>query len=249
MAQKIGTQVKFIVLAGAAALVSVNAFAVDIHLAGDSTLETRAPECKIQSWGEKLALRLKPGHRVVNRALSGRSTVTFRKTWEDKLIGNVKEGDFVIIQFGHNDQWHTEKKYEQPGVPDRFCTPEQFGENVRRMVCEVKERKATPVVLSTTPVGFDAKSGAKPSVSAHKKPYMDQLPKVAADEQVAFVDMLAIGNATVGALGVDRARQLYVMAFGGEDNVHPTELGARLFCELFVSEVKARKLPIADLIK
>ncbi|MDO5320434.1 MAG: SGNH/GDSL hydrolase family protein [bacterium] len=96
-----------------------SAVGVDIHFAGDSTLAPRAADSQIKSWGDMLRPRLVEGCQIHNYAISGTSTVTFQKTWNTKLIGQIKEGDYVFIQFGHNDPWHTEKKYEVIAKPRR----------------------------------------------------------------------------------------------------------------------------------
>jgi len=227
-------------------LLACAAGAADIHFAGDSTLAPRAPDSKVKSWGDTLRPRLADGCAIHNYAISGTSTVTFRDTWEKKLLGKIKEGDFVFIQFGHNDPWHTEKKHAKPGVPDRFCTPEDYEANIRRFIAEVKAKKGVPVLLSPTPQrAFDAKTGAWNGVGARHKPYFDRLPGIAASEKVDFVDMTAFGGAVVKALGAEPSKELFAIKYGGNDNVHPSESGARILAELFLVEVRSRKLPVA----
>lgn len=225
-------------------------FGADIHFAGDSTLAPRAADSQVRSWGDTLRPRLASGCTIHNYAISGTSTVTFRSTWEKKLIGRVKEGDFVFIQFGHNDPWHTEKKYEKPGVPDRFCTPEQYEANIRTFIAEVRAKKGIPVLFSPTPQrAFDEKTGKWNGVGARHKAYFDRLPGIAASEKVDFVDMTAFAGEVVKALGPDVSKELYAIKYNGKDNVHPTESGANLLAELFLCNVRARKLPVAACFK
>ena len=227
-------------------LLATSATAADIHFAGDSTLAPRAPDSKIKSWGDTLRPRLADGCAIHNYAISGTSTVTFRSTWEKNLIGKVKAGDFVFIQFGHNDPWHTEKKHAKPGVPDRFCTPDEYEANIRRFIAEVKAKEGVPVLLSPTPQrAFDAKTGAWNGVGARHKAYFDRLPGIAASEKIDFVDMTAFGGAVVKALGAEPSKELFAIKYGGNDNVHPSESGARILAELFLVEVRARKLSVA----
>ncbi len=231
----------------ALALVGFTAGAATLHLAGDSTLCPRkAPDTK-RSWGDALCPRLKDGHAIVNYAVSGTSTVTFRKVWEAKLLGQIKPGDFVIIQFGHNDCWHTEKRYAKPGEPDRFCTPDEYKANIKRFIAEVRARQATPIVLSPTPQRNFSKEGVFTGVTKRHKPYFDQLPALAAEEKVDYLDMTAIGNAVVAALGPDASKELFYTKYSDKDNVHPIESGARILAELFLVEARARKLAVAEL--
>lgn len=226
------------------------ASAADIHLAGDSTLAPRAPDSKVRSWGDTLRPRLADGCAIHNYAISGTSTVTFRDTWEKKLLGRIKEGDFVFIQFGHNDPWHTEKKHAKPGVPDRFCTPEQYEANIRKFIAEVKARKGVPVLLSPTPQrAFDEKTGAWTGPGDRHLAYFKRLPGIAASEKVDFLDMTVFAGEVVKAMGPEVSKELYAIKYGGNDNVHPSESGANLLAELFLCTVRARKLPVAACFK
>ena len=211
-------------------------------------MAARKPDSRVQSWGEVLRLHVKKGVSIHNCGKSGTSTETFRKIWENDLIGKVKEGDFVIIQFGHNDQWPTEKRFLDQGEPERFCTPAQYGRNIRRYIAEVRACKATPILLSTTPVrDFSGKDGRFMEITERKRPYMEMLSRIAEEDNVDFVDMLKIGNRVIAALGPERSKQLYICAFEGSDNVHPNECGARIFAELFLAEIRSRKLSVAGL--
>lgn len=231
------------------AMIGGLAVAADLHLAGDSTLETREASCGIQSWGEKLRSRLKDGNGMRNCAVSGTSTVTFRKTWDAKLIGNVKAGDFVLIQFGHNDCWHSDLKALKPGEKDRFCTPDQYKANLKAYIAEVCAKKATPVLLSPTPQRSFNKKGEWAGASKQHKPYFEKLAELAREEKVDFLDMTAFGGAVLGTMGPEASKELFFAKFDGKDNVHPSESGARIFAELFLVNARIRKLPVADLFK
>ena len=77
-----------------------------IFIAGDSTAATySAKQTPMTGWGQVLQEFTKPGIKVQNRATCGRSTKSFRdeKRWE-RILRDLKPGDFVMIQFGHNDQ-------------------------------------------------------------------------------------------------------------------------------------------------
>ena len=81
------------------------AAAADLFLAGDSTMcdydpAVRAPQ---MGWGTALASLVKPGVKVSNLAVGGKSSKSFltEKRW-DRILSSAKPGDFVIIQFGHN---------------------------------------------------------------------------------------------------------------------------------------------------
>ena len=233
----------------ACALLGGIALAADLHLAGDSTLAPRSEKDHIKSWGDALRPFLKDGNAIHNYAISGTSTVTFRKAWDTKLIGNVKEGDFVIIQFGHNDCWHTEKRHEKPGVPDRFCTPDEYKANLRKYIADVRAKKATPILMSPTPQRQFNKDGVWTGVTRHHKPYFDKLPEIAREDKVDFLDMTAFGGDVLKAMGVEATKELFLFKYNGKDNVHPVEAGAKLLSKLFLEHARAQKLPVAELFK
>lgn len=216
--------------------------AVTLHLAGDSTMALRNIETPLRSWGEVLRGRIKPQHQIVNYGVGGTSTVTFRKVWEERVLGSIREGDFVIIQFGHNDPW----PHREPGGPDRFCTPETYMANLRQFIREVKERKATAMLLSPTPQRRFTNDG-KLYVLEKYDSYFPLLPKLAAEEKIDFMDMTAIGGAVVNALGPQLSKELFAIKYNGKDVTHPIESGARIFAELFLAHVRANKMKIADL--
>ena len=226
-----------------------SAVGVDIHFAGDSTLAPRAADSQIKSWGDMLRPRLAEGCQIHNYAISGTSTVTFQKTWNTKLLGQVKEGDYVFIQFGHNDPWHTEKKYEKPGVPDRFCTPDQYEANLRTFIADVKAKKGIPVLFSPTPSRHFSKEGVWEGPGARHQAYFDRLPGLAQSEKIDFVDMTTFAGAVLKTMGVEATKELYMVKYNGKDNTHPTESGARILAELFLVDIRSRNLPLAACFK
>ena len=130
-------------------LFSATAFAqhtpITIFLAGDSTMATKQPEKRPETgWGEMLGQHFKNGTvRIENRAMNGRSTKTFisEGRWQE-IIDDLKKGDFVFVQFGHND--------ESKDKGERYTPPEDYKKNLVRFVEEVRAKGGNPVLL--TPV-------------------------------------------------------------------------------------------------
>lgn len=100
--------------------------AATLYLAGDSTLDDygfkRHPRC---SWGTYMEQFMRPGCYVANFAKSGHSTRSFEASghWA-KLMASVVSGDFVVMQFGHNDQKRTTEFYREKrwAAPDGLYT-------------------------------------------------------------------------------------------------------------------------------
>jgi len=101
---------------------------ITIFLAGDSTMAKKLPEKRPETgWGEMLARFFEEGKVVIdNRAQNGRSTRTFiaEGRWQ-ALIDALQSGDYVFIQFGHND--------ESKEKVDRYTPPNDFRNNLGRV--------------------------------------------------------------------------------------------------------------------
>ena len=128
-------------------------------LAGDSTLDDygRKPRPPYASWGTELEKSMKPGCKVDNYAKSGASTKSFIEAgyWA-KLMAAVKPGDYVGIQFGHNDQKCSNKFY----LEKRFAPPDGlFKENVRKFVSDIRAKGGKPILMSPIVRGSFGKDG------------------------------------------------------------------------------------------
>src|ERR1043165_1614292 len=128
------------------AMISVSAQSrVTVFLAGDSTCAIKQPDKRPETgWGEMLRKYFKDVTvKIDNRALNGRSTKSFiaEGHWQ-RLVDDLKKGDYVFIQFGHND--------ESKSKGDRYATPDEFHSNLARFVSDVRGKGGNPVLL--TPV-------------------------------------------------------------------------------------------------
>jgi lysophospholipase L1-like esterase len=223
---------------------------VTVFLAGDSTmapkLETKRPET---GWGEHLQKHFDEKRvRVDNRAMNGRSTRTFisENRWQ-AILDALRAGDFVFIQFGHNDG--SKEKV------DRYTPPEDYRRNLERFVTEVRARRATPVLL--TPVmrrRFDARGVF---YDAHGE-YPDIVRRVAAEQKVALIDMHRSSERVLVQYGPDESRKLFLQLKAGEhanypkgieDNTHFSPLGADVMARLAVDAIRDQRLGLAKFLK
>jgi pectinesterase len=217
-----------------------------IHLAGDSTVADKPdldyPE---RGWGQLFRERVRPPWRLVNHAANGRSTKSFRTLghW-DGLLKQLKPGDWVVIEFGHNDQ----KKED----PLRYADPAtDFPANLRQFVNEVRARGAHPVLA--TPVvrrEWDEAGQLKDTHGA----YITAVRDVAVAEKVPLLDLEALTRQLETGLGPEGSKKLHMIFAPGEnprlpegktDNTHYVEAGARAVAELAVRELQRLGLPFA----
>jgi lysophospholipase L1-like esterase len=220
---------------------------IAVYLAGDSTLamklESKRPET---GWGEKLQAFFDAREvRVDNRAVNGRSTRTFLSEgrW-DAILGDLRPGDYVVIEFGHND--------ESPSKADRFTTPEQFRANLERFVADVRERQATPLLF--TPIArrrFDAAGHAQ---QTHAE-YSPIVRSVAQQTGAALIDLDAASTALLDSLGDAASKSLFLILepgvspnypHGVNDNTHLSPAGAQAIAQLAVDGLRMQKVGLAD---
>ncbi|HEX7318266.1 MAG TPA: rhamnogalacturonan acetylesterase [Pyrinomonadaceae bacterium] len=223
---------------------------VTIFLAGDSTMapkqENKRPET---GWGEQLQKHFDETKvRVDNHAANGRSTKTFisEGRWQ-ALIDKVRAGDYVLIQFGHNDQ--------SKDKGERYTPPDDFRANLARFVAEVRAKKATPVLL--TPVmrrRFD-KDGKFYDVHGE---YPDLTRRVATEQKVALIDMHRASEKVLVKYGPDESRKLFLQLKEGEnsnypkgveDNTHFSPLGADIMAGLALDGFREQRLGLVKFLK
>ena len=209
-----------------------------IFLAGDSTMAEKLPEKRPETgWGEMLQDWFVADEvLVVNHAKNGRSTRTFieQGRWES-LLGELRPGDYVFIQFGHNDQ--------SKSKPERYTSPDDFRANLLRFTSDVSEQDAIPVLL--TPVvrrRFDDSGVFYDSHGA----YPDLVREAAKQSGTALIDLNSRSTAFLEAYGEERSKNLFLWLEPGEsanypdgleDNTHFSPGGARAMASLVMQGI------------
>ena len=242
------------ILLGLTAILNIAAFAqkppVTIFLAGDSTMAAKLAEKRPETgWGEMLGQHFKDGKVVIdNRAQNGRSTKTFisEGRWQ-ATVDAVKKGDYVFIQFGHND--------ESKEKGERYTPPADYRTNLSRFVDDVRAKGGNPVLF--TPVmrrKFD-KDGK--FVDTHGE-YPDLVRAVAREKSVPLIDMHRKSEAVLVKYGQENSRTLFLQLKPGEnanypkgieDNTHFNPTGAEAMAKLAVEGIKEDKLGLRKYLK
>lgn len=220
---------------------------IKIFIAGDSTAsikETKAfPET---GWGMPFVYFWDSTVTVVNKAKNGRSTKSFRneKLWQ-QILDESSEGDYVFIQFGHNDEVPTKSN---------ATTEPEFRNNLTVFISEARSKKINPVLL--TPVARRKFDSTGKIVGTHDI-YAQIVRDVAAKENVPMIDMDKKGQQLYQQMGVENSKLLFLQLKPGEhpnhpegkeDNTHFSELGARLIAQIVLQEIKVLNLELADRI-
>jgi lysophospholipase L1-like esterase len=216
---------------------------ITIYMIGDSTMADKEVQAYPETgWGTPFKVFFNSSVKIENRSKNGRSTKSFREEglWQP-VYDNLKEGDYVFIQFGHNDEGK-----EKVG---RYTTPEEFKQNLERYINESKTKRAIPVLL--TPVSRRKFENGK-MVETHPV-YSDVVREVAKERKVAFIDMDKKSQALYQQFGEENSKWLFLQLDPGvhpnypdgrNDNTHFSELGARLIAQLVLAEIRQLDLSL-----
>ncbi len=214
---------------------------IRIFMAGDSTMAIKAPETFPETgWGMPFVHFWDSSVTVINKAKNGASTRTFKEDglWQS-IIEQAETGDYVFIQFGHNDEIPTKKSY---------TTPEEFKNNLERFVSETRSKNAIPIFL--TPIArrkFDSTG----QIEGTHEVYSDLVRRVAVEEKVMLIDLDKKSQALYQDFGTEKSKLLFLhlqkgehpnYPDGKEDNTHFSELGARLVAQLVLNAIR-EKIP------
>ncbi len=254
-----------LVLLLAVAFVLCSAFRVDkpvvtIFMIGDSTMANKKldggnPE---RGWGMVLPGFFSEDIKIDNHAANGRSSKSFisEGRWA-KVISKVKKGDYVFIQFGHNDEKADSIRHTEPGAT--------FDDNLRCYVNETRAKGGIPVLFNSIvrrnfvqPKDASITKDIRRTSGEKEQPkegtvlfdthgaYLDSPRNVAKELGVTFIDMNKITHDLVQGLGPVESKKLFmfvepnqVPAFpkGREDNTHLNVYGARTIAGLAVDAI------------
>jgi lysophospholipase L1-like esterase len=178
---------------------------------------------------------LKPDVVVANHAESGETMKSFITELRlDKLLLQMKKGDYLFIQFGHNDSkasWP--QTYVEAGTT--------YKAYLKAFIAEARRRGATPVIIN--PMQRHQFDGAR--VKNSHGDYPEAVHQVAKEENVAFIDLTADSIAFMEALGPEKS---WVAQSGGRDATHHSAYGAYELAKCIVQGIRDNKLPLASSI-
>lgn len=217
---------------------------VNVYLIGDSTLSIKEKKAYPETgWGMPFANFFDSTLVIHNLAKNGRSTRTFLSEglWKP-AFEQLQEGDYVFIQFGHND--------ESKEKTDRYTTPDEYQTNLRKFITETRQKKAIPILL--TPVSrrnFDEQGQIKETHPV----YADLVIDLAQQLKVPLIDLNQKSKALYQQMGAENSKLLFNQLLPNEhpnypegkvDNTHFNELGARKIAEIVLAELRGLNLDL-----
>jgi lysophospholipase L1-like esterase len=215
---------------------------------GDSTMclydSSRFP---LTGWGMPFAQYFDSTVTIENKARGGRSTRTFiaENLWQP-IVDNLSEGDYVFIQFGHND--------ESESYPDRYTTPDDYRKYLIKFITESRNKEAVPVLI--TPVSRRKFSATGKALETHAV-YSKVVHEVAQQYQVPLIDLDQMSLELIQQYGPENSPLLFMQLEAGEDpdypsgihdNTHFNNYGARHIAELVINGINNLHLALSGSI-
>jgi rhamnogalacturonan acetylesterase len=221
-----------------------------LFIVGDSTARNQAD----LGWGDHVAHYFDTTRiNVANRARAGRSSRTFinEGSW-DKVLHEMKPGDYVLLQMGHNDGGDLsgpKARGSLKGIGDEtqqldFPDGHQelvhtYGWYIRHYIDDTRGEEATPILLSLT-----IRNIWKDGKIERDMGYDAYLAQIAKEQDIAFVDMANVEADRLEALGPDKTAALFPV-----DHTHTSADGAELAAESVVEALKKAHSPLVRYLK
>ena len=194
-----------------------------IYLLGDSTV-TDQPFEFWNSWGQMFTRFFKPGIAIANHAESGESLGSSISAGRvAKVEAEMQKGDYVFVQFGHNDMKNKDPQALQ-----------SYGKNLENLVKSIRGKGGIPVLLTS----MERKSGVVKETLAG---YPEAVRKVARNEKTALIDLHAMSRKLYAALGKDLDAAFV-------DGTHHNNYGSYQIARCVVEGMRQEKLPLAAFI-
>lgn len=197
---------------------------------GDSTMANKKEGTEEAGWCQLLHEHLTDAIRVDNHAQNGRSSKSFidEGRWQ-KVLDLIKPGDYVFIQFGHNDEKADEKRHTDANTT--------FKDNLRKFITEAEDKGANPILFNSM---VRRKFEGDKLVNTHGD-YIKAPFEVAEEMGVPYIDAESISKQLVESLGPEDSKSLF-MWFPPEkmDDTHLNHTGARKMSRLFFEAVCER---------
>jgi lysophospholipase L1-like esterase len=222
---------------------------VHIFIIGDSTMADKDPKAEPErGWGQALQSVFNDSAKVSNHAVNGRSSKSFidEGRWQ-AVLDSMQAGDYVIIQFGHNDE-----KTDSARHTDPFTT---YKSNLERFIKDARAKNAFPILC--TPI-VRRKFDDKGILTDTHGDYPDAVRQAAKEMKVPLLDLQLKTKKLVSELGTEKSKALFLYAAAGaypnrpggvQDDTHLNPEGAMAVARMAAEEMKSLKLPPAELLK
>ncbi len=223
---------------------------ITVYTIGDSTMANKKPEVEPETgWGQVLNEYFTDQVVIENHAVNGRSSKSFltEGRWQ-VILDKLKPGDYVMIQFGHND----EKEKDSSRYTNPFT---QYRENLKKYINETRSKGAFPILLTSIARRNFNENGVL--IDTHGN-YPEVARKVAAEMNIPLIDLQLMTENMIIQLGPEKSKSMFLHVLPGEypgypdgkqDDTHLNKNGAHRVAEMVVNELRKQQLPLSDFLK
>lgn len=215
---------------------------VTLFLAGDSTVTDSSPAgFPFSGWGQMLPSFFKHDVAVANHAKGGRSSKSFIAEGRlDSIMEELKAGDYLFIQFGHNDQKQDEERHTDPSTT--------YLQHLRQYIDAARSRNAIPVLVTSVHRRyFEATGKLRDTHGA----YLDAVRRLAEEEGIPLIDLAEKSKRLFEEAGPEGTKSMFLWGAPGEwmnyssgikDNTHFQERGSLIIAGLVVQGIRENNL-------
>lgn len=221
-----------------------------IFLIGDSTIaQKKAVDAPETGWGQPFQNLFTEAVEVHNHAVNGRSTKSFRTLGHWKTVWEqLQPGDYVFIQFGHNDSKESDST--------RYAAPQtDYKKNLERYIREIQSKGAVPILV--TPVMRRKFNDQGQFVDQHGE-YPAVVRQIASSQNITLIDLHKSSQTVIEKQGVVGSKKMFMHYTGGifpkfpkgiEDNTHFSPYGAQLIANAVASEIMSLTHPLRNFLR
>jgi rhamnogalacturonan acetylesterase len=221
-----------------------------VFIVGDSTARNQAD----LGWGDHIAHLFDTARiNVANRAIAGRSSRSYiREGAWDKVLAEMKAGDYVLLQMGHNDGGDLdgakprgslkglgEETKEVTLRDGSIETVHTYGWYLRKYISDARAKNATPILLSLTIRNIWTTDAGGAQHIERDMGFDAEIRQLAAEQHLSFVDMATIEADRLEALGPQKTASLFPI-----DHTHTSADGAELNAECVVQALRRANSPL-----
>jgi lysophospholipase L1-like esterase len=222
---------------------------VTVYMIGDSTMANKAAKAEPErGWGQMLPNYFSDKVKVSNHAQNGRSTKSFidEGRWKN-IMDSIQPGDYVIVQFGHNDQKSDSARHTDPRTTYRT--------NLIKFVTDAREKGANPILCTSI---VRRKFDDKGQLTDTHGEYPIVTREVAKELNVPLIDLQKKTEKFVSELGPEESKKFFLYTLPGEypnrpdsvkDDTHLNIKGASKVAELAIEGMREINLPLVEYLK
>lgn len=213
---------------------------INVYLAGDSTVQTYGSNSSPQAgWGQCIANYFMDNVHFFNHAIGGRSSKTFITEGRlAKIEQEMKEGDYLFIQMGHNDSTKSR--------PERYTEPyDDYKKYLKHYIKVAREKRAIPILI--TPVGrLHYVNG---EFLKDFGDYCNAMKEVAEEYEVFLIDLMQMSIQYFTSLGYEEVFPFFMISVNETDCTHFTEKGANEMARLVSEGIKGLNIELSRYVK